>query len=183
MKASATFFYIFAFLHGLLTPVHFSLQGYFRTVFRRPFRMLQLNIRCSMKRLILGACALLLLLTLGPVPIVSAGWWWHHHSSSGPAGVGADKKMKRDKVRHERHREQHEALYSSPKSFGWGRHASPGPMGYGSGNKESGKTTARREKHHKEQLAQSTHKHHFFGWLHRDKSAPAGGTQTTANAK
>jgi hypothetical protein len=135
-----------------------------------------------MKRLLLGACALLLL-AFGPVPNVSAGWWWHHHAGPGPAGVGADKKMKRQKVHRERNREHHEALYSSPKSFGWGHHAGPGPMGFGSGNHESGKLTARREKHHQEKLAKSGHKHHFFAWLHRKNAGPAGsGTSTTTAA-
>jgi hypothetical protein len=135
-----------------------------------------------MKRLLLGACALLLLLTFGPVPKVSADWWWHHRSSPGPAGVGADKKMKREKVHRDRHGEHHEALYTSPKSWGGRRHASPGPMGYGSGHNESAKMTAHREKHHKEKLAKATPKHHFFAWLHHDHSTPAGTASTTGGS-
>jgi hypothetical protein len=136
-----------------------------------------------MKRLLLGACAALLFLTFGPVPNVSAAWWWHHHSGPGPAGVGADKKLKREKVHHDRHHEQHQALYTAPKSFGW-RHATPGPMGFGSGHNESTKMAARHEKHHSEKLASTSHGHHFFAWLHHDHSAPAGaGASTTANGK
>lgn len=132
-----------------------------------------------MKRLLLGACALLLL-TFGPVPKVSAGWWWHHHSDPTPAGVGADKKMKHEKVHRDRHREQHEALYTFPKSLGWG-HSTPGPMGYGSGRTESAKMNAHREQQHQEKLANTGHNHHFFAWLHRNHNTPAiQGTSTAA---
>lgn len=132
-----------------------------------------------MKRLLLGACAFLLLLTFGPVPKVSAGWWWHHHSDPTPAGVGADKQMKREKVHRDHYHEQHEALYTSPRSFGWSRHASPGPIGFGSGHSESAKTTAHREEHQQEKSAQSSQKHHFFPWFHHDQPTPGQGASTT----
>lgn len=134
-----------------------------------------------MKRLLLGACALILLLTVGPVPNVSAGWWWHRHSDPTPAGVGADHKIKREKVHRDRHHEPHEALYNFPKSLGWGRHSTPGPMGYGSGHTESVKMNAHREKHHQEKLAKTNHKQHFFAWLHRNHNTPATQDTTAAN--
>jgi hypothetical protein len=128
----------------------------------------------SMKRLTFALSAALLLGTVGPLPTVSArDWWWHHHSNPGPAGVGANSKVKRTKTqRGSRVHGKLEALYNSPKSVGWW-HKGPGPMGAGTGSAGTqGTKTARHEKHHKEKSARSSsHRHWYSAWFHRRRDS------------
>ena len=63
----------------------------------------------------------------------SGGWWHHGGRNAGPAGAGADQKIKQVKVHREKqHSEKTAPLYTVPKTVGHWFRRGPGPAGAGS---------------------------------------------------